>query len=292
MKRAVLLVLGIFAFPLGAFAQVESVAVIPVVARTVGAGNPPTYWKSDVVIHNLNNADPVKVVLGYFPFDQTNTFPPPSWPVTLTLAPGETRLLEDLLGNTLHVTGNSKGWLFVSADRENLPDNPENNNILVISRTYNAGDPKGTYGQTIAPSLLMLNGSPTPSYAVGARYGGRYRSNLGVVNLSAQQIKVHFRVRRGNGQDARVGFLTVPPWSGVQKSFAELGVPQADEAYTVYLWLDPANVTPDPCAEGVDTTYFLAYVSKVDGNPQGTGDAEFIWAVPQEMPPAGFNCPQ
>ncbi len=27
---------------------------------------------------------------------------------------------------------------------------------------------------------------------------------------------------------------------------------------------------------------FIAYVSKVDGNPDGTGDAEFIYAAPND----------
>jgi len=40
-------------------------------------------------------------------------------------------------------------------------------------------------------------------------------------------------------------------------------------------------VFPDPCATQFPNM-FIAYVSKVDGNPDGTGDAEFIYAAPTD----------
>lgn len=55
---------------------------------------------------------------------------------------------------------------------------------------------------------------------------------------------------------------------------------------TVELWLDPASQTPDPC--NVDfPNMFVGYVSKVDGNPDGTGDGEFIYAAPTDE----LDCP-
>jgi hypothetical protein len=56
---------------------------------------------------------------------------------------------------------------------------------------------------------------------------------------------------------------------------------------TVELWMSEADVLPDPCATQFPNM-FIAYVSKVDGNPQGTGDAEFIYAAPTEP----YNCVQ
>jgi hypothetical protein len=52
-----------------------------------------------------------------------------------------------------------------------------------------------------------------------------------------------------------------------------------------FLIADQADVLPDPCATQFPNM-FIAYVSKVDGNPQGTGDAEFIYAAPTEP----YNC--
>lgn len=289
MKKALVFVLAACVAPWAVFGQgFTNIALVPVVARL--GGIPPTFWKSDVVIHNPRDFS-FKVAMAYFPFDTANQFPGPGgFPVVLNLAAGETKLLEDVLGNYFGITGSSKGALFLTSDPQDVPGNPEQAWFLVTTRTYNAADPKGTYGQTIAANMWMLNGSATSSYAVGARYGGRYRSNLGIVNASGQQIRVHFRIRSATGQDIKQGYKDIPAFSGGQWSFGDLGVPQSNDALTVMLYMDPASVTPNPCsAEHVN--YFLAYVSKVDGNPDGTGDAEFIWATPTEVPPAGFNCP-
>ncbi|BCW93826.1 MAG: hypothetical protein KatS3mg007_1720 [Thermoanaerobaculum sp.] len=289
MRKVLAFVLVAIVAPCAVFGQgFTNIALVPVVARL--GGIPPTFWKSDVVIHNPRDFS-FKVAVAYFPFDRANQLPSPGeFPVVLDLAAGETKLLEDVLGNYFGITGSSKGALFFTSDPLNVPSNPEQAWFLVTTRTYNAADPKGTYGQTIAPNTMMFNGSATSSYAVGARYGGRYRSNLGIVNASREQIRVHFRIRNAAGQDIKQGYKDLPAFSGGQWSFGDLGVPQSNDAPTVMLYMDPASVTPNPCTAD-HVNYFLGYVSKVDGNPEGTGDAEFIWATPTEVPPAGFNCP-
>lgn len=47
--------------------------LVPVVARTQGAGQPPTCWVTDVVIHNVNPY-PKTIGLEFLPFDQVNEF--------------------------------------------------------------------------------------------------------------------------------------------------------------------------------------------------------------------------
>ena len=74
---------------------------------------------------------------------------------------------------------------------------------------------------------------------------------------------------------------TLQPASVSQWSFQQLGVPKQDGPLTVELWMHPDDVLPDPCATQFPNM-FIAYVSKVDGNPDGTGDAEFIYAAPHE----------
>ena len=50
---------------------------------------------------------------------------------------------------------------------------------------------------------------------------------------------------------------------------------------TVELWLDPADIPGDPCTvDEDDLVIFVAYATKVDGNPDGSGDGEFIYATP------------
>ncbi len=86
------------------------------------------------------------------------------------------------------------------------------------------------------------------------------------------------------------GSVDLPSLSGVQRSFGSFRVGRVAGPITVELWLDPAGVAPDPSAVGFPAK-FAAYASKMDGNPDGTGDAEFLPAVPTEVPPAGFACP-
>lgn len=272
--------------------------IVPVVAKTAGAGIPPTSWQSDLVIHNVNGYAK-KVGLLYLPFDSPNEPPVDDqgrtiFPVVLTLEARETKLIEDVLGSLFNISGSSKGALFISAGEEDFPENappPEEENLLLVTtRTYNVGDPRGTYGQTVAPNWLLHNGSAAPSFVTGVRHGGRYRSNLGIVNLSFQPIRVHYKVLAADGTVMAQGSKDLPKLSGTQMSFSQLGVSQTSQALTVELWLDPESITPDPClADWVNQ--FVAYVSKVDGNPEGTGDAEFIWAVPRDFPPAGTMCP-
>jgi len=69
-----------------------------------------------------------------------------------------------------------------------------------------------------------------------------------------------------------------------QWSFRNLGVPRVIEGpLTVELSLDPEDIAGDPCQiEEDDYVMFVAYATKVDGNPAGSGDGEFIYATPLE----------
>jgi hypothetical protein len=79
------------------------------------------------------------------------------------------------------------------------------------------------------------------------------------------------------------GSLDLPTLSMRQWSFSSLGIGNQTGPLTLELWLDPEDVWPDPCAELL-TNGFIAYVSKADGNPDGTGDAECIFAIPTQVP--------
>lgn len=261
--------------------------VVPVVAHTTGAGDPPTRWVSDLVLHNLQDV-PVTVGLAYFPFEHDNDWDG-TFPVTIDLAARETRLVEDLLGTLFHRVSNTKGLLYVSCEEDAFPANPEDAEILLTSRTYNTGSPAGTYGQTVPTNSMLWNGSETPSFITGVRNDQRFRSSLGIVNISFEPITVHYKILDAQGSVLAASSVNIPAASGWQRLLSNLGIPKVEGPMTVELWLDPADVTPNPC-ESDDVTYFWAYVSKVDGNPQGTGDAEFLPAVPTQFPPAGFLC--
>ena len=103
--------------------------LIPVVGHTAGAGQPPTYWVTDVTIHNLMS-ERVTVGMVYFPFDTDNEWDE-TFPVTVQLEPRETMLVEDVLGTYFAVTGSAKGAVLLSCDRGAFPENPDDSVMMV-----------------------------------------------------------------------------------------------------------------------------------------------------------------
>jgi hypothetical protein len=257
---------------------------IPVVAKTAGVGD--TNWVTDVTVYNATDA---QLIVGtqFLPADQANVFNP-AFPDRFTLEARETRLLEDVLETLFGVEEQASGSLLLTVDPSLIEENPEGSKILASSRVYNTSDPDGTYGQTVPALSLAINASASPSVVTGARYDGSFRSNLGIVSLTLlTEITVHYRVRSSDGTVLVEDEKDLEPSSMSQWSFASLGVPVTEDALTVELWLDPSDVLPDPCATQFPNM-FIAYVSKVDGNPDGTGDAEFIYAAPTEP----YRCQQ
>ncbi len=272
----------------GAAQEVAGGHLFPVVVNAQGVGNPPTTWQSDVTVHNPGD-QALTVGLQFFPENQGNQFDPTFGTLrslTLELGPHETETVTDIVGR-LGLSG-TKGLLFVTSEQQFFPGNPESAKILATSRTYNTGSSLGTYGQTVPANGMLRNYFASSSFVTGAFENARFRSNLGLVNpTQGGAITVHYRLRNAGGAVLAEGTRDVPAGSMGQWSFASLGVPSTTGPLTAELWLDPEDVTPDPCQtsqDGGEVTSFIGYVSKVDGNPDGTGDAEFILAVPTQLP--------
>jgi len=258
--------------------QIAHTQFFPVVARTSGLGG--TQWLSDLTVVNLTDAA-VECGFQFLPEDQANLFDP-TFPTRISLAAHETRLITDVLGTIFEYTGNIKGSLLLTVDPSLIPTNPPESVILATTRTYNTGSPEGTYGQTVPALSLAINAAATSSYITGARNDSDFRSNLGIVSMALfSAITVHYEILDTAGVVVAEGAKTLQPASMSQWTFAELGAGSTDGPLTVKLWMDPGNVFPDPCASPFPNM-FIAYVSKVDGNPDGTGDAEFIYAAPME----------
>jgi hypothetical protein len=293
MRRTIATVGLIFALAAPATAQLAENHMVQVVAHTQGAGSPPTFWRSDVVVFNPNAAT-VSVGFAFFPEGTANT-PITSFPAGRfrILEAGETILIEDIVRTTFALTGNVKGILIVNSERQFFPSNPTPALVLVSSRTYtsnDAGGTFGTYGQTVVTSTGFLSASPQPSYATGARQDGQFRTNMGIGSGSNEQIRVHYRILDEEGAVLLEGTKTIQPLSMKQWSFTSLGIETHDGVMTVEFQLDPEDVTSNPCASA-NPNAFYAYISKVDGNPMGTGDGEHVQAVPREFPPPPSGCP-
>ncbi len=274
------------AFAAPATAQiVAETQFFPVVAHTAGAGDPPTSWRSDLTIHNLMDAE-LTVGVIYFPSGQANPLDEAD-EQTLTLQARETRTVEDVVATLFGITSNSKGALFLECNREVFPSNPDGAVMLATTRTYNVGSEVGTFGTAVPTAQLtdaFLNVGQSASIITGVRNDSDYRSNLGIVNFSfaGVPITVHYRFLDHEGTEIAGGSKNLLEYTMNQWSFRQLGVPNVIEGpLTVELWLDPEDIPGDPCViEEDDLVIFVAYATKVDGNPEGSGDGEFIYATP------------
>lgn len=258
--------------------EIAHTQFFPILARTAGAGG--TQWVTDLTIHNLTDSE-LEVGTQFLEADTANVFNP-SFPIRFDLGPRETRIYTDVLNSLFHHDTDIKGAILVTVDPSLVSGNPAGAEILATTRTYNVGDPAGTFGQTVPALSRTINASATTSIVTGAVNSTRFRSNLGIMNMSLlTELRVFYRVLDGAGDTVAEGMKTLQPASVSQWSFQQLGVPKQDGPLTVELWMHAGDVLPDPCATNFPNM-FIAYVSKVDGNPNGTGDAEFIYAAPND----------
>lgn len=273
-RRYVFVVVAVLLMVAPASAQlIFDTQAFPVVARGAGLGG--TQWVTDLTIYNPTDAE-VTIGLHFSPANQDSMFNP-TFPTRITLQPGETLMVEDVLLTSFGFNEDIKGSLTLICDPMFLPENQEDAMILAVTRTYNTGGTDGTYGQTVPSLISSVNVGWTSSFITGARNDGAFRSNLGISGTSPMAApRVFYRVTTANGAVATEGSKQLRLASMNQWSFANLGVGIVDGPLTVELWLDPDDADEDPCAADFPAG-FLAYVSKVD---QESGDAEFLGAAP------------
>jgi hypothetical protein len=275
-RDTIVVALTLLVLAASAAAQTTSdVLIIPVTAHLNGLNG--TRWVTDLTLYNPYDYE-LSVGLQ---FQEADTWLTPAEVMatrqTVVLAPGETRILEDLLPTLFELDRETKGWVLVITRAPYVP-NPVGAMVFASTRIYNVGGEEGTYGQTVPAIVDGINVGLGSSFVTGARNDGSYRSNLGVVCLSLA-VTVHYRVSSADGTVVSSGELDGQQLSMHQVSFEELGVGTVDGPLTVELWLDPADVTADPCSVPFAGWIgaFSAYVSKVDNL---SGDAEFLPAIP------------
>lgn len=261
--------------------EISDTQAFPGVARLTGA--PPSRWVSDVVVSNPN-ASRTEIGLQFLPERTSHTIFDLRFDHRETLGPGETRLFEDVLGTVFGYTTDIKGVLVVTCSDELLTSssNGEDARIVATMRTYDVSSPVGTYGQTIPSNGEVTAFTGSASFVTGARNDSQFRSNLGLVNVSfTDEVTIHYRFRKADGQIIQEGSKTLGSLSMRQWSFSALGVGSVEGPILVELWMDPDDVSPDPCVEWPPANSFVAYVSKVDSRTQ---DGEFMYAAPSEIP--------
>ncbi len=266
--RVVVLVVAALAAASAAHAQViASEQLIPVVAKLTGGAG--TKWQSDMAVYNLSSKT-VQVGVQFFREAQNNAYTG-VYPKTITLAAGETKLVEDVLGTLFPGEGNTKGWLLMQVLDDGSGDL---GSIAVTSRTYNAANPSATYGQTVPSNFFDIFFGKGKAILPGVRYDARYRTNIGVVNIGPSPAAVIVEIYNGAGALVSTTTHTVESFSLRQWSLADLGAPNLANG-RAEVRIDPATAGFNPCDTGAGfflTPILMTYASSVDNT---TGDAEF-----------------
>lgn len=280
---------------------VNSFHFVPVIAKAAGVGG--TFWQSDVSISNLG-ASTITLGARYFPADVANTFNG-TFPKNVSIGAGQTLLVQDVLGTWFPSAGSGKGFLIladISPVNCNVSSPPTSypGLLAVTSRTYNTGDPKGTYSTAADPNLLGMNWTTFPSVIPGVRHTGTtapgFRTNLSAANFSTTRIVIEIRIYTASGFLVMERAETVEALSFRQWTLADLGVPNLGAgAGRIEVRLDPVLV-PNPCTSVTDTfcsnpcdpqkcptkyamrsqPTFFVYGSMVDN---GTGDGVLLSPV-------------
>jgi hypothetical protein len=155
-------------------------------------------------------------------------------PIRVTVPAGGQVYLPDIVASRFGVTTGSGALRFVSTG------NPAPA-ILVTSRTYNTAA-TGTYGQFIPaiPAELAFGPSDgtarTAQQSIGLRESSDYRSNVGIVNVSATDpatVRIELRARSGE----LLGALTetFQPWNAYQfvRIMNQFGIDPTDDSRIV-----------------------------------------------------------
>ena len=291
---------------------VNSFYFIPVVTKAGGLNG--TSWQSDIAVTNVG---PATVLVGtrVFYSDVANTFDG-TLPVQFYVAPGETVTFVDFFATyaTYAKTASTgKGYLIlgdITPVNCNVASPPTSHPglLVVSSRTYNTGDPKGTYSTAADMNLAAANFTTYPSIMTGVRQTGStapgFRTNLSLANYSTSRIRVFVKIFNAAGTLAAAESLqTIEALSFRQWALSDFGVTnQLGAGGRIEVSLYPALVA-DPCTSVTDTyctnpcdpqkcptkyamrsqATFYAYASTVDN---GTGDG---WILSSFIDWQGYN---
>ncbi len=278
---------GIAAIPVAA-QVVSSVQFVPVVARSNGVGS---LWRTDLSITNLTNSA-VQVTAAYLPADQAN-FPPLKYTHQMTMQSKQTILVQDVVGKWFPQFGDqTKGALLVYTNApafgKDLRDMIRAQDkgtaapaLAVTSRTYNATDPNSTFGQTVPADPYSYIYGIAVGEMTGMEQDDRFRTNIGVVNLSGLTAPVQITVYGAAGQLLAQKTENIEGYSLRQWNLGhEFGVSNLQNGL-VEVKIDPSVANQDPCGTtaGSLSPMIVAYFSKNDNTSQDAvfGVAQVDW---------------
>jgi hypothetical protein len=241
-------------------AQVNDTYVIPAAANAQGAAG--THWMTRFSIFNPWLDYTLRISITFVPtggaqgIEEMIDLPPNS------LAYSD-NILHDLFG-----VDRGSGSLLVAAfaeDNPGVPDDVFARSFLVTSDTYN-NHPSGTFGQTIEGTwtgLLDYEYDKISSVAHGIRNGGKWRTNVGALNLGRCKVTIYINVYDADGNKIlNQAPFDVPPLGHIQHGLP-IAVDNGTAEFFVY----------DPCVEDDDLyAIVFPYTSTIDAQ---TGDPTY-----------------
>jgi hypothetical protein len=250
---------------------VSPIQVVPVVAKVAGGGD--TDWRSDLAITNLADVA-AQVGINFYREETANSQSLLIFDRTVTIQPGATLQVEDVLGTWFPAEGNTKGFLLIVSLGALVDEGL--GGLAISSRTYNAANPNATYGQGVPGTIISVLIGPGRIVMPGARNDDRFRSNVGVLNGGAQSVDVVITIFDENGNQVAQRTRNVKSLSLGQWSLSSLGVGNLSGG-RVDVRLAASALPADPCQYEIDfglpVGVIMAYLSKVDN---ATADAEFV----------------
>ena len=228
---------------------------IPIVVHSEGANN--TIWKTDIFLQNPSNQSQ-SLTLKLLKADLENQTPPQS---QINLSPFASLPIKDILDNSgfPEFRGYSIAGLLIEFSSTTPP--------FASARIYNDQGEAGTYGQFIpsipVSSSIRGTSGDIPAFLVGMAKNAKYRSNIGLANVSSlwNELKITLIDSKG-----------LPFGSQIVKTLAPFNVTQINDI------AGQAGLSGDIGAftvkvESNTKVDFIAWGSVVDNI---TGDASFI----------------
>jgi PKD repeat protein len=180
----------------------SSPMILPAVGRLPGVGS--TYWRSDVTLYNPSSSN----MLVSFRYLAAGTDDRNAPSQSVLVGANQTVVLADVL-QRFNISSGS-GSLELSWSNGVSP--------IVTSRTYTPANGGGTYGQSIDPVAAF----GSDMYVTGLRSDNSFRSNVGFVNDSDQEIAISLTLFASSGTPVASGLVTLAPRSQAQNALSQL----------------------------------------------------------------------
>lgn len=233
-RHAIVLTLSLLIAAVAA-ADPSDLYVVPVAAHTQGANG--TAWRTDVVLHNPQSVA-IDVEMALVETGRAATSEVIALPfgteAALHLAPGETRVIDDVLGEQ---PGDVAGALVVGAE---LP-------FVATSRTYAESVHGRTLGQTVLPIAIAASPNASPAVLPALSQSAAQRSNLGLFLAASRtplMVEIALASPSGEPLGTEVVVLDGAGFSHRQLQLAQLAPGAASVTATIRLLEGDGVIVP------------------------------------------------